>query len=710
MNLAPTASAHASRASGAAPDIRLPTMRRRSGGGAIDPSGQPENPSAMHAVMAWLFGGSTPMDDERARAAAGKRYAEANAAERDLQQFTSGVPIPQRPTPYDPASDLTAGDEATANPTGAPSVSVFGSQTPIAPRVPMLNRPAPVVLPTRSPMADAMGGKVDMKAALPFLMRLAPDRAKQAQEMIAAAQPKPKQLANGGDGYLGAFDAEAGTLSPLHDGRPKHEWKEVRNADGSSRFIDLLDPSSGDQPPTGSAGAPTPTAIAPVPTGGIYAHVGQIAQGKGAVPDEVSYLQRLAHVESHGDPSAQNNSSTGLFQFHPDTFASAGGGNIHNVTDQTVAALNLSRRDRANLQALNIEPTDANVYIMHQQGAGGGRALLTAPPETNAVSALTPFYGSAETAKKAIVGNGGTPDMTAGQFTDMWRRRWANGGKPVAAQAAPASAQSVPRGIPGSAPKGPEWATLSPQESAALGPGQYQKNLMTGEVKQVSGTAPKGAGAFKLSPQDSKYLSGAREAAQQLHNTAPLIKRFLQLNSKVGTGGAMGLGVVSGSAALLDPRVAEMKAISDRLTPAMRQGMPGAASDRDVAMFQSATVGIRKPGPANTAVGRALVAAADRQGGYVAFLEDYAKKNGSLLGAQEEWDAYAAANPMFDEDGQGNLIVRKQQPWREFFGESAPGSARATPSRDQRLSPEEAAKLPPGTSFVGLDGVPRVRH
>src|SRR5690606_39909362 len=96
---------------------------------------------------------------------------------------------------------------------------------------------------------------------------------------------------------------------------------------------------------------------------------------------------------------------------------------------------------------------------------------------------------------------------------------------------------------------------------------------------------------------------------------------------------------------------------------------------------RSATVGIDKPGNANAAVGKALKATATRQGDYVAFLEHYAQTNGSLLGAQEEWDAYAAANPMFDQDAKGALIVRKTTPWRQFFGVEQPKARSSQPSQ-----------------------------
>lgn len=258
---------------------------------------------------------------------------------------------------------------------------------------------------------------------------------------------------------------------------------------------------------------------------------------------------------------------------------------------------------------------------------------------------------------------------------------------------APAGQNGDPAGTIYGAPKAKdEWVTLSPSEAAALGPGQYQRNAKTGEVKQVSGTAPKGAGAFKLAPQDSKYISEARTTSQQLANVVPSVKRFMDLNRQVGTGAGFAIPGVS-MVGRVDPRIAEMQSITDKLTPAMRQGMPGAASDRDVAMFQSATVGLNKPGDANQSVANAIVAASKRQQDYVAFLENYAKTNGSLLGAQEDWDAYAAANPMFAEGGKGVLQVNKTTPWREFFGEAKAAPAGA-PARRPAAAPSAAPAQP----------------
>lgn len=192
-----------------------------------------------------------------------------------------------------------------------------------------------------------------------------------------------------------------------------------------------------------------PGGQAPAPTGGVYDQVGQVAGQAGANAGEQAYLRRLAQVESKGDPTAKNGSSTGLFQFHPDTFAAAGGGNINDVGDQTRAALTLARRDAVALQHAGITPDPSTLYLMHQQGTGGGLALLTAPPEVNAVAALTPVYRSEKIARQAIINNGGTPNMTAGQFVDMWRQKFNGGGaQQPQAQAQP---QAQPQGQGGQA-------------------------------------------------------------------------------------------------------------------------------------------------------------------------------------------------------------------------------------------------------------------
>ena len=75
-------------------------------------------------------------------------------------------------------------------------------------------------------------------------------------------------------------------------------------------------------------------------------------------------------------------------------------------------------------RTLGRPPTDAELYIAHQQGAGGAAALLSNPTAT-AAEALAPAYkGNWMAAAKAISDNGGDPNAPAATFTGMWAARF----------------------------------------------------------------------------------------------------------------------------------------------------------------------------------------------------------------------------------------------------------------------------------------------
>ncbi len=240
----------------------------------------------------------------------------------------------------------------------------------------------------------------------------------------------------------------------------------------------------------GSAGAPVPA-----PTGPVYDQIGRAAAVHGATPAETNFLQREAYVESRGNPAAINGQSKGLFQFHDQTFASLGGGNIHDVGDQTSAALRGTRQNATLLNEAGVPVTDGNLYLMHQQGPAGGRALLTAPPDTNAVQALAPAYGgNTAIATRAIVRNGGTPDMTAGQFTSMWQSKF-GGGSIGAGQGAATS--SVADQLRMNMPQLLDRAQAKAEELFPNYPDQQQRFVQNYE-RRINQT---------ISQQDQQYLA-----------------------------------------------------------------------------------------------------------------------------------------------------------------------------------------------------------
>ena len=139
----------------------------------------------------------------------------------------------------------------------------------------------------------------------------------------------------------------------------------------------------------------------------------QRAEQKYGLPEGT--LARMAYIESRGNPNASNPSGAdGLMQFMPGTAAAYGlrhGVDTRDASKSIDAAARLARDNAAHFRkTLGREPTPGEIYLMHQQGAGGATKLLR-NPAARAVDVV---------GAKAVEQNGGDPSMTAGQFADMW--------------------------------------------------------------------------------------------------------------------------------------------------------------------------------------------------------------------------------------------------------------------------------------------------
>ena len=132
-------------------------------------------------------------------------------------------------------------------------------------------------------------------------------------------------------------------------------------------------------------------------------------------------LARTAQIESGGNPNITNKSgAAGLMQFMPATWRQYGQGSPLDPVQATAAAQRLAADNkRALTNSLGREPTDAELYLAHQQGAGGAAGLLENP---NAPA-------SSIIGMKALVGNGGNANMTAGQFAQMWINKFNQPGR-----------------------------------------------------------------------------------------------------------------------------------------------------------------------------------------------------------------------------------------------------------------------------------------
>jgi hypothetical protein len=129
------------------------------------------------------------------------------------------------------------------------------------------------------------------------------------------------------------------------------------------------------------------------------------------------YWNRLVHIESRGNPNAFNKGSraAGLAQFVPSTWARYGKGSPFDPVAAEAATRALTADNAAVLRrALGREPTMGELYLAHQQGAGGASALLR-NPNAPAGSVTNPSF---------ISSNGGDPNAPAGAFAAKWTSRF----------------------------------------------------------------------------------------------------------------------------------------------------------------------------------------------------------------------------------------------------------------------------------------------
>lgn len=137
-------------------------------------------------------------------------------------------------------------------------------------------------------------------------------------------------------------------------------------------------------------------------------------------------MLKIAEIESSFQPGAKNprSSAGGLFQFVDGTAAQYGLADRYDPVQASDAAARLARDNAAHLRkVLGREPSAAELYLAHQQGAGGAAKLL-ANPNARAVDVL---------GRDKVMLNGGTETMLARDFAGKWLSR-ANGGGAVTAR------------------------------------------------------------------------------------------------------------------------------------------------------------------------------------------------------------------------------------------------------------------------------------
>ncbi len=175
-------------------------------------------------------------------------------------------------------------------------------------------------------------------------------------------------------------------------------------------------------------------------------------------------MVKIAQIESRLNPNAKNpnSSASGVFQFINSTGRQYGLKNPFDPLANIDAGIRLAQDNRAALvKILGREPTPGELYLAHQQGAGGAQKLLSNPyaPAASLVG------------NEAVRLNGGQPGMTASQFEMTVNKAppqsLATDGSPAADGTTP-MVQMQPQSAPQPRPMNPEAFQTAVMNSAPV--------------------------------------------------------------------------------------------------------------------------------------------------------------------------------------------------------------------------------------------------
>jgi hypothetical protein len=303
-------------------------------------------------------------------------------------------------------------------------------------------------------------------------------------EEIASQRKMAQSLLTSGGDYspvASPWQGAARVSQALFGGMLGHDAGEAsqQNATESAALINQAIASSmgGATSPTASPAATaappaSPMGATAIPAGEVdprlSAAIGTAAASSGVDP---AYMTRLAMVENGGkvDGTSTLSSASGPFQFINSTAKQYGLTNPNDPTASADAAARLTLDNKAALtQALGREPTMGELYLAHQQGAGGAAKLLANPnaPVESVIGA------------QAAANNGAAPGMTAGQFANKWTSRFSDLGQTQTVdpnQPSPLDVAQYPSGPVDAPVAGADPAALPANSAPAQGfavPGQ----------------------------------------------------------------------------------------------------------------------------------------------------------------------------------------------------------------------------------------------
>lgn len=228
------------------------------------------------------------------------------------------------------------------------------------------------------------------------------------------------------------------------------------------------------------------------------------------------YLEKVAMIESGGNPNAKNpaSSATGLFQQIDSNAAAYGVVDRTDPVQSTEGAVRFAVENKNYLtKVLGREPSGGELYLAHQQGPGGAAKLLSNP------SALAVDIVGLD----AVRLNGGDANMTAGEFANIWISKY-NGSRGQTVPSSGASEAPISVAIDNPAVGVPESVKGSVASTDSLSVGTL--TFDSPEVQQLIERA-------KASPEEAVKVAKELLAKPIDANIRALIEALVKVGERV---------------------------------------------------------------------------------------------------------------------------------------------------------------------------------
>lgn len=152
--------------------------------------------------------------------------------------------------------------------------------------------------------------------------------------------------------------------------------------------------------------------------------------------------------------------------------------------------------------------------------------------------------------------------------------------------------------------------------------------------------------AFLSTPAGARFFNETTNTIQQNDRTISDLQQFVAINEKSSTGGLAfntpGFGGVYG---VLDTNIQQMRAITERIAPMMRQAGQGSMSDKDLAAFRSSVPNVQNNTDANRHVAARLINGMSRMNDFERNKLE-AVANGTQVQFMRDWEAFRNAVPV----------------------------------------------------------------